>query len=52
MVVQRGHHRHRVVIGKDTVFRLMIEYPWLAVYHLGGWNVLVCSARSDPAVAC
>lgn len=45
LVFQRGEHRHRVVIGKDTrLSGYMIEYAMAAGFHRSAWTCC-CSAR-------
>ena len=48
IVFQRGDHRHRAVIGKDTrLSGYMIESAMQAVSHRSAWTCC-CSARCPP----
>ena len=49
---QRGEHRHRVVIGKDTrLSGYMIEYALVAGFTSVGMDVLLLGPMPTPAVA-
>src|ERR1700728_3329782 len=52
LVFQRGEHRHRVVIGKDTrLSGYMIEYAMVAGFTSVGVDVLLLGPMPTPAVA-
>src|ERR1700755_396007 len=52
LVFQRGDHRHRVVIGKDTrLSGYMIEYAMVAGFTSVGMDVLLLGPTPPPAVA-
>ena len=52
LVFQRGEHRHRVVIGKDTrLSSYMIEYALVAGFASVGMDVLLLGPVPTPAVA-
>src|SRR4051812_2113770 len=52
LVFQRGDHRHRVVIGKDTrLSGYMIEYAMVAGFTAVGMDVLLLGPVPTPAVA-
>src|SRR6266576_2536997 len=52
LVFQRGEHRHRVVIGKDTrLSGYMIEYAMVAGFTSVGMDVLLLGPTPTPAVA-
>ena len=52
LVFQRGEHRHRVVIGKDTrLSSYMIEYALVAGFASVGVDVLLLGPMPAPAVA-
>ncbi len=52
LVFQRGEHRHRVVIGKDTrLSGYMIEYALVAGFTSVGMDVLLLGPAPTPAVA-
>src|SRR5215211_3970044 len=52
LVFQRGDHRHRVVIGKDTrLSGYMIEYAMVAGFTSVGMDVLLTGPMPTPAVA-
>src|SRR6202045_626578 len=52
LVFQRGDHRHRVVIGKDTrLSGYMIEYSMVAGFTSVGIDVLLLGPVPTPAVA-
>jgi len=52
LVFQRGDHRHRVVIGKDTrLSSYMIEYALVAGFTSVGVDVLLLGPVPTPAVA-
>src|SRR5580700_7619533 len=52
LVFQRGEHRHRVVIGKDTrLSSYMIEYAMVAGFASVGMDVLLMGPVPTPAVA-
>src|SRR5512137_1681552 len=52
LVFQRGEHRHRVVIGKDTrLSGYMIEYAMVAGFTSVGLDVLLLGPMPTPAVA-
>jgi len=49
---QRGDHRHRVVIGKDTrLSGYMIEYAMVAGFTAVGMDVMLLGPMPTPAVA-
>jgi phosphoglucosamine mutase len=49
---QRGEHRHRVVIGKDTrLSGYMIEYALVAGFTSVGMDVMLLGPMPTPAVA-
>ena len=49
---QRGDHRHRVMIGKDTrLSGYMIEYALVAGFTSVGMDVLLVGPMPTPAVA-
>src|SRR6201998_4000577 len=49
---QRGHHRHRVVIGKDTrLSGYMLEPALTAVFVSMGMDVMLLGPMPTPAVA-
>ncbi|KQU50131.1 phosphoglucosamine mutase [Bosea sp. Leaf344] len=49
---QRGDHRHRVVIGKDTrLSGYMIEYAMVAGFTSVGMDVMLLGPMPTPAVA-
>src|SRR5258707_12284652 len=49
---QRGEHRHRVVIGKDTrLSAYMIEYAMQAGFTSVGMDVLLSRPMPTPSVA-
>src|SRR5437016_1846709 len=51
LVFQRGDHRHRVVIGKDTrLSGYMIEYAMVAGFTSVGMDVLLVGPMPTPAV--
>ncbi|MCX8254039.1 Phosphoglucosamine mutase [Beijerinckiaceae bacterium RH CH11] len=51
-VFQRGEHRHRVVIGKDTrLSGYMIEYAMVGGFTSVGMDVLLLGPMPTPAVA-
>jgi len=51
LVFQRGEHRHRVVIGKDTrLSGYMIEYAMVAGFTSVGMDVLLTGPIPTPAV--
>src|SRR5258708_12453746 len=50
LVFQRGEHRHRVVIGKDTrLSGYMIEYAMVAGFTSVGMDVLLLGPMPTPA---
>ena len=50
LVFQRGEHRHRVVIGKDTrLSGYMIEYAMVAGFTAVGMDVLLVGPMPTPA---
>src|ERR1700681_1461556 len=52
LVFQRGEHRHRVVIGKDTrLSGYMIEYAMVGGFTSVGMDVLLLGPMPTPAVA-
>ena len=52
LAFQRGDHRHRVVIGKDTrLSGYMIEYAMVAGFTSVGMDVLLLGPIPTPAVA-
>src|ERR1700753_1021869 len=52
LVFQRGEHRHRVVIGKDTrLSGYMIETALVAGFTSVGMDVLLLGPMPTPAVA-
>src|SRR5450631_2219810 len=52
LVFQRGEHRHRVVIGKDTrLSSYMIEYALVGGFTSVGMDVLLLGPVPTPAVA-
>ena len=52
LAFQRGDHRHRVVIGKDTrLSGYMIEYAMVAGFTSVGMDVLLAGPSPTPAVA-
>jgi len=52
LLFQRGEHRHRVVIGKDTrLSGYMIEYAMVAGFTSVGMDVLLLGPMPTPAVA-
>ena len=52
LVFQRGEHRHRVVIGKDTrLSSYMIEYALVGGFTSVGMDVLLLGPTPTPAVA-
>ena len=52
LTFQRGEHRHRVVIGKDTrLSGYMIEYAMVAGFTSVGMDVLLLGPAPTPAVA-
>jgi phosphoglucosamine mutase len=52
LVFQRGEHRHRVVIGKDTrLSSYMLEYALVAGFTSVGMDVLLLGPAPTPAVA-
>ena len=52
IVFERGDHRHRVVIGKDTrLSGYMIEYAMVAGFTSVGMDVLLLGPVPTPAVA-
>src|ERR671939_2234653 len=52
LVFQRGDHRHRVVIGKDTrLSGYMIETALVAGFTSVGMDVLLLGPMPTPAVA-
>src|SRR6201989_3040578 len=52
LLFQRGHHRHRVVIGKDTrLSGYMLEYAMVAGFTSVGMDVLLLGPVPTPAVA-
>jgi phosphoglucosamine mutase len=52
LMFQRGEHRHRVVIGKDTrLSGYMIEYAMVAGFTSVGMDVLLLGPMPTPAVA-
>ena len=52
LLFQRGHHRHRVVIGKDTrLSGYMIEYAMVAGFTSVGMDVMLLGPVPTPAVA-
>src|SRR6201991_392000 len=52
LVFQRGEHRHRVVIGKDTrLSGYMIENAMVAGFTSVGMDVVLLGPMPTPAVA-
>src|SRR5450432_991718 len=52
LIFQRGEHRHRVVIGKDTrLSSYMIEYALVGGFASVGMDVLLLGPVPTPAVA-
>ncbi len=52
LLFQRGHHRHRVVIGKDTrLSGYMIETAMVAGFTSVGMDVMLLGPMPTPAVA-
>ena len=52
LVFNRGEHRHRVVIGKDTrLSGYMIEYALVAGFASVGMDVMILGPVPTPAVA-
>src|SRR3978361_1008839 len=52
LLFQRGDHRHRVVIGKDTrLSGYMIEYAMVGGFTSVGMDVLLLGPFPTPAVA-
>jgi phosphoglucosamine mutase len=52
LLFQRGEHRHRVVIGKDTrLSGYMIEYAMVGGFTSVGMDVLLLGPMPTPAVA-
>ena len=52
LVFQRGEHRHRVVIGKDTrLSGYMIETALVAGFTSVGMDVLLLGPMPTPAIA-
>jgi phosphoglucosamine mutase len=52
LAFQRGEHRHRVVIGKDTrLSGYMIEYAMVAGFTSVGMDVMLLGPIPTPAVA-
>ena len=52
LAFQRGEHRHRVVIGKDTrLSGYMIEYAMVAGFASVGMDVMLLGPIPTPAVA-
>ena len=52
LAFQRGDHRHRVVIGKDTrLSGYMIEYAMVGGFTSVGMDVLLLGPVPTPAVA-
>src|SRR6202790_4047560 len=52
LVFQRGEHRHRVVIGKDTrLSGYMIEFAMVAGFTSVGMDVMLLGPAPTPAVA-
>ncbi len=52
IVFQRGDHRHRVVIGKDTrLSGYMIEYALVSGFASVGIDVMILGPVPTPAVA-
>ena len=52
ILFQRGEHRHRAVIGKDTrLSGYMIEYAMVAGFTSVGMDVLLLGPMPTPAVA-
>ena len=52
LAFQRGDHRHRVVIGKDTrLSGYMIEYAMVAGFTSVGMDVMLVGPMPTPAVA-
>ena len=52
LLFQRGHHRHRVVIGKDTrLSGYMIENAMVAGFTSVGMDVMLLGPMPTPAIA-
>src|SRR2546430_15180818 len=52
LIFQRGEHRHRVVVGKDTrLSGYMIENAMIAGFTSVGMDVLQLGPMPTPAVA-
>src|SRR5271165_1665273 len=52
LVFQRGEHRHRIVVGKDTrLSGYMIENAMVAGFTSVGMDVLLLGPMPTPAVA-
>ena len=52
LLFQRGHHRHRVVIGKDTrLSGYMIETALVAGFTSVGMDVMLLGPMPTPAIA-
>src|SRR6202521_824401 len=52
LIFQRGEHRHRIVIGKDTrLSGYMIEYAMVGGFTSVGMDVLLLGPMPTPAVA-
>src|SRR3989475_3597478 len=52
LVFQRGEHRHRVVVGKDTrLSGYMIENALVAGFTSVGMDVMLLGPMPTPAVA-
>src|ERR1700686_3718562 len=52
LVFQRGEHRHRVVIGKDTrLSGYMIEHAMVAAFTSDSMDLLMLGPIPTPAVA-
>src|SRR6201996_7925107 len=52
LLFQRGDHRHRVVIGKDTrLSSYMIEYAMVGGFTSAGMGVMLLGPIPTPAVA-
>src|ERR1700749_4218765 len=52
LLFQRGEHRHRAVIGKDTrLSGYMIEYAMVAGFTSVGMDALLLGPMPTPAVA-
>ena len=53
LAFQRGEHRHRVVIGKDTrLSGYMIEYAMAAGFTAAGMDVLLLARCRRPPSPC